>query len=187
MRLEHALKQLGAGLRQRVEDHFALTARGGEALLAERPEVMGDEILRASTDPSEIADAELAAVTKRGSQAQARRICKRPRTGCGDLHRFCAQAPAAQLLGQRNVETENVAVVVSHAYILTNVDACLPDRSLDQGLGRTHAGKLFAISFLIFVERAHGKSGRPPRVEATDDVCGVRAAQLAQTRCGEAR
>jgi hypothetical protein len=57
-----------------------------------------------------------------GGETEARRVGQRAHLGRHDLGDLGGQAPAAELLGAGQVEAEQIAVVFSHALILTRVD-----------------------------------------------------------------
>ena len=88
---------------------------------------MGDEVLGALDDPGEIADAELAAGAQRKREHQSRRVAERAEAlrerACLPLRR--PHGPDCFRL--RQVETEQIAAIISHDNTLTHVETFLVD------------------------------------------------------------
>ena len=83
--------------------------------------MMRDEILRALADPRQITHAQLSAVTKSDREHQPCRIRQRRRPAGRTLGGGDRESPLPQLLGARQVKTEKIAAIISHALILTLV------------------------------------------------------------------
>jgi hypothetical protein len=77
---------------------------------------------RALENPSEIADAELATVTKRECKRQPSRVRKSREWFGEPLRRPLVEARRAQSFRARQIETKQIAAVVPYRPILTNVD-----------------------------------------------------------------
>jgi hypothetical protein len=65
-----SVEQLTTDVRQRVVDDLVVAARSREPSLAECAEVVTDQVLRATGDPAEIADAQLVPLAKRERDQQ---------------------------------------------------------------------------------------------------------------------
>ncbi len=85
-------------------------------------QMVRDEVLRPLEHPGEITDTQLAAGTKRERERQPRRISKCPERLHESLSRSLIKARRTQPLGQRQVDTQEIADVFSHKDILTCVD-----------------------------------------------------------------
>jgi hypothetical protein len=109
---------------ERVERHLPVAAIVDQTGGAQGAEVVGDEILSALDDPSEIADTELGRVPERHRDRQPSRVRERLEA-LGQAARCGVVRPArSQLLRERKIETKEVATVVYRgAVILTSVDA----------------------------------------------------------------
>src|SRR5438876_6917789 len=84
-----------------------------------------DEVLRALEHPGEIADAELATVTKRECERQPSRVRESSEWLREPLRRSLVDTCSTQRLGSRQIETKQFIVVLPHSDILTNVDTCV--------------------------------------------------------------
>ena len=83
---------------------------------------MRDEVLRPLDDPGEISDTQLVGFEQRGRQGQARRVGERPGPPGSLPGQIAGEAPLTEPLGRRQVETEEVTVVVGHIDTLTDID-----------------------------------------------------------------
>ena len=68
------VQQIAAGAGERVEDDLVLAPRARQACDAQRPEVVADQVLGATGDPGQVADAQLVAVAERERDQQPRRV-----------------------------------------------------------------------------------------------------------------
>ena len=82
-RVGGARRGVAAGVGQRVEDDLVLAPRASEAGVAQRAQVVADEVLGAAGDPCQVADAQLPAVAQRHAISQPRRITQRLCTSGG--------------------------------------------------------------------------------------------------------
>ena len=116
-------KELGAARSERVEDDLAVSSSARETGLAQYTDVVGDEILRATADPGEIAHTQLITECERVSQREARWIGKRLRRACSRLV-FLVRAMESGAYGlcARQVEAQQIAPVERHINIITMID-----------------------------------------------------------------
>ena len=124
-------KELGAARSERVEDDLAVSSSARETGLAQYTDVVGDEILRATADPGEIAHTQLITECERVSQREARWIGKRLRRACSRLM-FLVRAMESGAYGlcARQVEAQQVATVKRHINIITMIDVLSFERFL---------------------------------------------------------
>src|ERR1039458_1066205 len=115
-----SVEQLAACCGEGVEDDLVLAPRAGKASAAQRAQVVADEVLGAAGDPCQGADAQLLALAQRERDQQPRRVCKRlrPRGRVFDEARLQA---LSDLLRARQVETEQLATILSHMVSLTQI------------------------------------------------------------------
>ena len=83
------------------------------------------QLIGLTNDPRHIADAHLTARCQRRRHPQPRGIPKRPCLIRKMLHRLELRYPLTNLLGMRQIETEQLAPVVVHSDILINVSLCV--------------------------------------------------------------
>jgi hypothetical protein len=82
--------------------------------------VVADEVLSTAGDPCQVADAQLLAVAQRERDQQPRRVCKRLRPRSCVFGKAGLQ-PLSDLLRTRQVETEQLATILSHTVSLTHI------------------------------------------------------------------
>ena len=88
----------------------------------ERAHVVRDEVLRPLDDPGQVADAQLIRLGKRRRERQPRRISKCTHS-IRQLLRSCFIEPRrSELLSAGQIETEKIAAVARHDYILTPIE-----------------------------------------------------------------
>ena len=85
--------------------------------------MVGDKVLSALDDPSEVTDAELIHLEQRRGKGQPCRIGKRMRPACGGLRFMHPESPNSQPLRGRQVEAQKIAAVIGHNIILTLIGA----------------------------------------------------------------
>ena len=91
---------------------------------AQRAHVVGDEILRALDDPAEIANAELLCLGQSAGQGEPGRIGEGSRAAGRKLgQRLTSRRSRRIRLRGLEIETKQIAMIVSHANILTCVAA----------------------------------------------------------------
>jgi hypothetical protein len=83
---------------------------------------MGDEVLRTFGDPGEVTDAELFRLGEGGREHEPGRIGQRAGLAGSALSIGKRQPLQSQLLGDLEVETEQVAMIGRDAYILMPVE-----------------------------------------------------------------
>ena len=115
-------KELGAARSERVEDDLAVSSSAREPGLAQYADVMGDEILRATADPGEIAHTQLITERERVSEREARWIGKRLRRACSRLM-FLVRAMESGAYGlcARQVEAQQIGRASCRERVLTDV------------------------------------------------------------------
>lgn len=104
------------------------------ALASEEAQVVGGEVLGALRDPGEIADTELLGLAERAGEHQACGICERASAAGGAFGVARAEAARAQPLGDLEVETETLAAVARHKFVLTSVEMLSSILTLGSGL-----------------------------------------------------
>jgi hypothetical protein len=82
--------------------------------------VVADEVLGLGDDPRQVAHAQLVAVAERERDAKACGIARRAGVRRGFASEFWIET-FADALGPREVETQQLATVIGHAFILTSV------------------------------------------------------------------
>lgn len=90
--------------------------------------MVGDKVLSALDDPSEVTDAELIHLEQRRGKRQPCRIGKRMGPARGGLRFMHPESPSSQPLRGRQVEAEKIAAIIGHIIILTLIGALLPCR-----------------------------------------------------------
>jgi hypothetical protein len=96
--------------------------------------VVGDEVLGALRDPSEVADTELLDLAQSAGEHQPCGVCERSSASGGAFGLAHVEPAGAQSLGHFEVKTEKLAAVVCHRYILTFVEMFLCIVALGSGL-----------------------------------------------------
>ncbi len=84
--------------------------------------MMRDQVLCPFDDPSEIANTKLAPLKQRHCNSQAGRIRKRLEAGSDPSCRSLIKTCAPEILRERQVKAEQVAVITSHRDNLTPID-----------------------------------------------------------------
>ena len=87
--------------------------------------MVGDKVLSALDDPSEVTDGELIHLEQRRGKCQPCRIGKRMSPTRGGLRLMHPESPNSQPLRGRQVEAEKIAAVIGHDVILTLIGALL--------------------------------------------------------------
>jgi hypothetical protein len=87
---------------------------------------MGDKILRALHDPSEIAHAQLLPIPQRARDRQTRRITERLSSGGNTLGRIKIYPRSPKLLSAWEIQTEQITTIIRHTNILTPIEALPP-------------------------------------------------------------
>ena len=103
-----------------------LAARAGEPGVAQRPQVVPDEILGALGHPREVTHAQLASLAERNGDGQPRRVAQRGGARSGLLCRERVETRRPQGLCAREIEAEEIAAIVGHGVILTAVGVTGP-------------------------------------------------------------
>ena len=85
--------------------------------------MVGDKVLSALDDPSEVTDAELIHLEQRRGKRHPCRIGKRLSPARGGLRFMHPESPNSQPLCGRQVEAEKIAAVIGHDIILTLIGA----------------------------------------------------------------
>jgi len=106
---------------ERVERHLAVAPTVGETGGAKRAKVVRDEVLGALHDPSEIADAELVCITQSQRNRQPRWISESMEAGRGHLGRIVGETHLPQPFCERQVQTEEIALIAAGHLQHTNV------------------------------------------------------------------
>lgn len=117
--VEYGADECAALCSERVHHHLSLSARADKAVRAQRAHVVGDEVLGALDDPAEIADAELLCLGQSAGEGQPCRVGEGSRAAGSELGSSGVETLTPDSLGDLKVETQQIAMVVSHLDILT--------------------------------------------------------------------
>src|SRR6266536_5760195 len=160
---------------------------------------MRDQVLVASADPGEVTDAELAALAERCGEAEARRGGQRASACRGSPRGGRGQPPLAELLSLRNVEAENIPMIVRHINILTVVDSFFPGL-LTLTRRRSASARRCAPRCRASIARAAPprtprraggraahEAGGPPRTERPAGRAAVAPSEPARAGCAHVR
>src|SRR5262249_30862174 len=96
---------------QLVHHHLALPPRDRQARSAQRARVVGDQLLVAAHDPSQITHARRPAVRQRDGNRQPRRIAERLGARRPPLHHARRRQPATRPLRLRQVQAQELATI----------------------------------------------------------------------------
>jgi hypothetical protein len=88
----------------------------------EDPQMVRNEILGAFGNPCQVADAELPRRPQSGGERQSSRIGQRTGTSCAALCDLEIESFSAKTLRQWEIQAKQVAAIIGHDLILTDVD-----------------------------------------------------------------